>query len=86
MKNVWYLLFLTSLYIGWSVCVIAGEAQWERHMGAAGGTYQRGEYGEVERELEAALNEAEAFGEQDPRFAMTLNSLAAVYKAQGRYG
>ncbi len=33
----------------------------------------------------AALKEAEKFGEQDPRFATSLNNLAALYRAQGKY-
>ena len=46
---------------------------------------QRGQYEEALRRLELALKEAEAFGEQDPRYATTLNNLASVYEAQGRY-
>ena len=29
---------------------------------------------------------AEAFGDQDPRFATSLNNLAELYRAQGLYG
>ncbi len=33
----------------------------------------------------AALKEAEKFGDQDPRLATSLNNLAELYRAQGKY-
>ena len=33
----------------------------------------------------AALKQANDFGEQDPRLATTLNNLALLYDAQGKY-
>ncbi len=47
--------------------------------------YQRGDFEEAIGKTEAALKEAEDFGEQDPRFAKRLNNRAAFYRAQGRY-
>ena len=35
--------------------------------------------------MTAALEEAEKFGEQDPRLATILNNLAALYLGQGQY-
>ncbi len=42
-------------------------------------------YPEAEKQWSAALKEAEGFGPQDPRLATTLNNLAGLYQAQGRY-
>ncbi|MFQ5662850.1 MAG: tetratricopeptide repeat protein [Terriglobia bacterium] len=47
--------------------------------------YQQADYAEAEKLLLAALQEAEKFGEQDPRFAASLNNLAELYRAQGKY-
>jgi len=60
-------------------------AAWEEHMRAAGTAYQRGRYAEAERQLDAALRVAESFGSQDPRYAVSLNNLAELYRTQGRY-
>ncbi len=54
-------------------------------MGAAGAAYQRGDYEEAVGKIKAALKEAGEFGEQDPRYATTVNNLALLYDAQGRY-
>ncbi len=58
---------------------------WETHMAAGDKAYQQGNYPEAEKQLVAALKEAEGFGPQDPRLATTLNNLAALYQAQGKY-
>ncbi len=76
------LLFLLWL---WPALVIADEARWEQYMGAAGAAYQRGDYEEAVGKIKAALKEAQDFGEQDPRYAETVNNLALLYHAQGRY-
>jgi tetratricopeptide (TPR) repeat protein len=54
-------------------------------MEAAGNAYQQADYVEAEKLFKAALREAEKFGEQDPRFATSLNNLAALYQARGKY-
>ncbi len=58
---------------------------WETYMAAATKAYQQGNYPEAEKQWAAALKEAEGFGPQDPRLATSLNNLAQVYRAQGRY-
>jgi len=64
----------------------ADEAAWERYNLAGILAYQRGDYAEATKQFEAALKEAQDFGEQDPRLATSLNNLAWVYDAQGNYG
>ncbi|MEE8623453.1 MAG: tetratricopeptide repeat protein, partial [Alphaproteobacteria bacterium] len=59
---------------------------WETYMAAATKAYQQGNYPEAEKQLEAAVKEAEGFGPQDPRLATSLNNLAEVYRLEGRYG
>ena len=58
-------------------------AKWESYITAAQQAYQQADYAEAEKQLEAALKEAEAF--DDVRLATSLNNLALLYKAQGRY-
>ncbi len=54
-------------------------------MQAGNEAYQRGNYAEAVAQFEAALREAEKFGSVDLRLATSLNSLALLYRAQGRY-
>lgn len=66
--------------------VSAHASRWQSYMTAATAAYQHGNYVEAEKQLSAALKEAERFGVQAPRLATTLNNLATVYQAQGKYG
>ncbi len=65
--------------------VFAQETAWDRYMAAARQAYEQGHYDEAEKQLLVALKEAENFGEQDPRLATSLNNLAGLYSAQGKY-
>ena len=47
--------------------------------------HQEGRYAEAEQYLTVALKQAEKFGEQDARLATSLNTLAELYRAQGKY-
>ncbi len=58
---------------------------WETQLAAGDKAYRQGNYLEAEKQLVAALKEAEGLGPQDPRLATTLNYLALVYDAQGKY-
>ncbi len=78
-------LLLVSLWL-WPALVIADEARWEQYINAGVAAYQRGDYEEAVGQTEAALKEAEDFGEQDPLLATTLNNLAALYESLGRHG
>lgn len=63
----------------------AGEADWKAQMSAGMSAYRRGDYSAATRHLEAALKDAEAFGESDRRYGLTLNNLAAAHEQGGRY-
>lgn len=58
---------------------------WQQHMDAGQQAFQAGRYAEAEQSLLAALEEAEGFGPQDPRLMTSLNNLAGLYYAQGKY-
>ena len=60
-------------------------AKWESYITAAQQAYQQADYAEAEKQLEAALTEAEAFGPDDVRLATSLNNLAELYRIQGKY-
>ncbi len=83
-KTRWLLVGLVCLAL-WPAHASAQGDPWQTYMAAATKAYQQGNYPEVEKQLAAALKEAEGFGPQYPRLAMSLNNLAALYHAQGRY-
>lgn len=58
---------------------------WDEDAQAGVQTYLHGDYAAAERHLLAALRTAEEIGPEDPRLALSLNNLALVYHAQGRY-
>lgn len=58
---------------------------WKKLVEEANESYGRGKAPEAEVKLLAALEEAEKFGEDDARLALTLNNLAAIYHEQGKY-
>ncbi|MCZ6753169.1 MAG: tetratricopeptide repeat protein, partial [Acidobacteria bacterium] len=58
----------------------------ERYNQAGMEAYQQANYAEAEKQWSSALQEAEKFGPEDPRLATSLNNLAALYLAQGKYG
>ena len=60
-------------------------AKWESYITAGQQAYQQADYAEAEKQFEAALKEAEAFGPDEVRLATSLNELGLVYDAQGRY-
>src|SRR5437870_3654763 len=64
---------------------LAGEAEWAAHMAAADVADRARDYRTAAARYEAALREAESFGADDPRVARTLNNLASLYHAQGRF-
>ncbi len=84
-KTRWWLVGLVRLGL-WPAYPSAQGDLWETYMAAATKAYQQGNYPEAEKQLEAAVKEAEGFGPQDPRLATSLNNLAEVYRLEGRYG
>ena len=69
----------------WPAQAPAQQESWETYMRAGGAAYRRGNYTEAEKQIKAAIRAAKAFGTQDPHFATSLNNLAELYRAQGKY-
>lgn len=59
--------------------------KWKAMVEEGNDSYAQGKIPEAEVKFLAALEEAEKFGEDDPRLALTLNNLAAMYHEQGKY-
>ncbi len=58
---------------------------WKKLVEEGNASYERGKIPEAEVKFLAALEEAEKFGEDDQRLALSLNNLAAMYHEQGKY-
>ena len=58
---------------------------WESYMEAGLRAFYEANYSEADGQFVAALSEAEKWGDQNLRLAGSLNNLALVYGAQGRY-
>ncbi len=84
-KTKWLLVGLVCLALAAVAYVFLQVGPWETYMAAGDKAYQQGNYPEAEKQLVAALKEAEGFGPQDPRLATSFNNLALVYQAQGRF-
>ncbi len=83
-KAKWLLVGLVCLAL-WPAHASAQGGLWETYMAAGVKAYQQGNYPEAEKQWAAAVKEAEGFGPQDPRLAVSLLGLVSVYAAQGRY-
>ncbi len=84
-KTRWLLVGLLCLGLWPMVAASAQETRWDSIMADAAKAHQQADYAQAEKLFLAALKEAEKFGEQDPRFAASLNNLAELYRAQGKY-
>ncbi len=58
---------------------------WKQAVEAGNTAYGNGRVAEAERIFLEALEEAEKFGEEDVRLAVSLNNVAAVYHTMGKY-
>ncbi len=83
-KTKWWLVGLLCVAL-WPAPAFAQSEAWERHMAAGTEAYRQGHYAEAEKQIEAALKDAEWFSPKDPRRAVSLNKLALLYDAQGKY-
>ncbi len=68
-KTRWWLVGLVCLALAAVAYVSLQGGRWETYMAAGDKAYQQGNYPEAEKQLEAAVKEAEGFGPQDPRLA-----------------
>ena len=80
-KTGWLLLGILCL----ATFAVAQDTAWEKYMKAGTEAYQKGRYSDAEEQFKAALKEAEKFREQGLRVGGSLNSLALLYHAQGKY-
>ncbi len=69
----------------WPVHAFAQSSLWETYITAGTKAYQQGKYSEAEIHWGAALEEAEGLGPEAPLLAISLNNLALVYMAHGKY-
>ena len=83
-KSSWLLVGLVCL-VFWPAHAPAQGGEWKSYMARGVGAYEQGNYPEAEKQLAAALREAEGFAPQDPRLAQSLNNLALIYEVQGQY-
>src|SRR5262249_58946624 len=60
-------------------------ALWQQYAEEAKQAYQKGDQVAAERLLQLSRQEAEKFGPEDPRVAVTLNKLAKLYGKQGKF-
>ena len=79
-KTGWLLLAILCL----ASCSVFRGMRWDKYNAAGEKAYQQGHYDEAEKQFVVALKEAEKFGGQDPRLAMSLNNLAEIYRTQGK--
>ena len=61
------------------------EMGWREYSRAGLEAYARGDYGEAEKLLSAAVDEAEHFGPEDTRLVRVLVNLAGFYRTMGRH-
>ncbi len=84
-KTRWLLVGLLCLGLWPMVAASAQETRWYSIMDDASKAYHQADYAQAEKLYLAALKEAEKFGNQDLRLALSLNNLARLYKTQGNY-
>ncbi len=81
----WLLGGLLSLAL-LSVQAWAGAEQWQSHTDAAVAAYVDGDYAEAGQRFEAAVNEAEAFGADDPRHRPWIPRAGSHYNHKPPHG
>ena len=89
-KRIYCMLFLLAGMIFHSGQTLRAESSsvtaWQQDLTRGRQLWSQGEYASAETTLLRALKEAEKEGPDDPKVAVTLNSLGAVYQDLGRFG
>ncbi|MDT4896705.1 MAG: hypothetical protein QOH25_1782 [Acidobacteriota bacterium] len=62
--------------------VLTQDSLWKTYIDAGTKAYEEGQYSEAERRFNLARREAESFGPEDPRLALSYYNLALVYLKQ----
>ncbi len=83
-KMRWFIAGLLWLASG-PALGFTDDASWQMHMLAAGAAYERGDYSEAERQLSAAVEEAEAYGHGGKRLVAALDGLAGLNRQLGNF-
>src|SRR5688572_6302960 len=76
---------LLACVLATAACGWIRDGRWQVYQKEGTQAFTRRRYDEAEVQWKAALALAERFGMQDPRLGTTLDSLAQLYVAQGRY-
>jgi tetratricopeptide (TPR) repeat protein len=61
------------------------ERTWNSYNQAGIKALRQRDYAQAEKQFQAALEEAERLGSDDPHYATSLNNLSSVYKTEGRF-
>jgi tetratricopeptide (TPR) repeat protein len=69
----------------WSASAAAQNPQWAESTKLANQLRNQGRYLEAEKSYQAAIAEAEKFGESTPQLAGSLSGLGAVFADQAKY-
>ncbi len=78
-------LLVVLLHLALGSAPALAQDTWEERMEGGWTAHQNGDYVEAETQFRAAVEQAERFADEDPRRANSLNGLALLYYAQGRY-
>jgi tetratricopeptide (TPR) repeat protein len=81
----WLLSALAFCLIYPNTPTLAEDSLWQRFIGEAKQLREEKRYAEAEKQMLLGLAEAEKFGPEDRRLAVTLNQLAALYYASLRF-
>jgi tetratricopeptide (TPR) repeat protein len=87
-KTLPILLVVGSL-LSLSTCVLnhdtLQDTLWDSYIDEGSKAYSEQDFPEAEKQYVAALKEAEKFGAEDSRLITSLDSLASLYEAQGKW-
>ena len=78
-------LIATAWVVCWAPQARAQGARWEHYMAEGVKAYQSGQETNAEMFYLAALEDVANAGPEDPRLAVTLNTLAVLYHVQRKY-
>jgi tetratricopeptide (TPR) repeat protein len=83
---------VTSRWMAVFTCLILGATTyaqeinlWQQHAEAAKKAHQQGDEAQAEKLLQLSHQEAEKFGPDDPRCAVSMHNLANFYASQGKF-
>ena len=74
-----------SFLLLFAMLACQARSRWDEYLSNGAKAYEQRRYSEAEQWLQDALREAERFRPNDSRLATTLDDLAEVYRAQGKF-